>query len=500
MEYNLLDRPFISVLYHDGNMQDVGILDAFQQMKEIEDIYCESPLTTAGLYMLLISIAQRVLKVNSSKKWRELWKDRDVFQKFQRYLEKYRDRFDLYHSEFPFFQSKQKDLLELGEYHPLHRLAFIQANNAALFPHFYDSSPMPMEDAEIARWLIAFQQFAFTCGHSHGNIHTQSSLIQKSEGAVCCVVKSKNLYETILLNLSVNAVSEYSEKEDKPFWERDFNVKDIYNEYGDSPLGYCDALTWMSRSIFIDKKTNSVKIQQGMQPIKYKGSESVLIYDQHPMSLYDADNVFLSKIFKVELWKNYVVFFKNHRDGREIQSCLRACRSLANRKIGFEEDFFVSIYGMNRDKGKIIDVFQEHVPLYGVFIKEGIGEWVVEMIDLAIKGSECVIKAGVLKKHKSIPDYDLIPRAMLTNYYWPILEREFWTFIDKIAKDQSKHEEDFDVCMNRHLCDWKSLVLKQSQNTLYKAIEFASVPLSIVHQKIWNVFNYESFKKGLKTT
>ena len=85
--------------------------------------------------------------------------------RINKYLEKWDDRFDLFHEKFPFYQqSKFKQVEPSG----INRLAqeLSRGNNAALFDHTTDDPPPALSPAHAARVVIAEQAFAVGGGKS----------------------------------------------------------------------------------------------------------------------------------------------------------------------------------------------------------------------------------------------------------------------------------------------------------------------------------------------
>jgi CRISPR system Cascade subunit CasA len=85
----------------------VSIEDALLWSHEYRAVADASPLVNAGIFRLLLAIAQDILHPSSEQQLRKLWQAEsfpdDLLQEFKR---TYRHRFDLFSDEFPFLQSR----------------------------------------------------------------------------------------------------------------------------------------------------------------------------------------------------------------------------------------------------------------------------------------------------------------------------------------------------------------------------------------------------------
>lgn len=107
-DFCLLDEPWLPVRLADGRVVELGLLEVFSRSGEIVALADTSPPSLVAQYRLLLAITHRAL-VSSLEQWRE--KDRANWYReglplaaIRDYLEAWRERFWLFHSEYPFMQ------------------------------------------------------------------------------------------------------------------------------------------------------------------------------------------------------------------------------------------------------------------------------------------------------------------------------------------------------------------------------------------------------------
>lgn len=480
MAFNLSDQKFIPVLL-GARHEELSLFELFSCLEEVDEIVGEAPQITAALYRFIIAIFQGAVQIDSAKKWHDCWRNRNITQQLKKYLEKWYDHFDLHHPSVPFLQSTDKDVLE-AKTHPYHRLAFVQANNATVFPHCSDLRPTPMTDAEVARWLLAFQQFCVGLGVSKPFNLCNAPLM--SNGGCCYILKGTNLYESIMLNLSVPAI--YPRSTDRPLWERGFQIRP--DKEGTDSLGFCDSMVWMSRRIYIDQQNRGVKILQGVKGNVMEPSNT------DPMVLRDAEG----SVVRITdgLWRNYHALFDDHKNGKNVDALLPACNAL--RLLGLESDFQVSLYGIltdPRNKAKILNTVEEHHHVYHLFYQQGIHDVVEDFVRLAVKGVDCVRFAARKCRADSCDKYDLKINQFLYDLYWSVLEQQFWTFMDRIAQLQGGN---FDNLLLSVRNDWINTVLTTGKNCLQARLDESNLSYEIVHHFVWPKFYGKAKKESLK--
>lgn len=259
--FNLLDQPWIPCVMLDGSAQELGIRDTLLRAHGIAEIYDDSPLVTVALHRLLLAILYRCWDFHREEDWEDWWEKTWPTGSFPSsiitgYLDKWKDRFDLFSETHPFYQTAG---LVAGPV-PINRIATQMANgnNPVLFDHTSDEDPPIVKPAECARLLVATQCFnlggllrmnatldgeAFTWAREENSIVMPGAAIWLSGG---------NLFQTLMLCLTPTDRGE----DDLPCWELD-RPADLRNIPPDSktPLwparGVVDRYTWQSRLIHL---------------------------------------------------------------------------------------------------------------------------------------------------------------------------------------------------------------------------------------------------------
>ncbi len=264
--FNLIDEPWIPVIWLDGKSEELGLLDTLARAHEIREVLDPSPLVTASLHRLLIAILHRVFDGPKSKAaWHDLW----IAKRFREpllkhYCSQLHDRFYLMHEEFPFYQianlaHKQAKWRSQGriagreelEVLPLSWLAQEQASyqSATLFDHSLDDKGIVMTPAQAARLLVTVQNY-----HASGKGYKHLPVL----GGRFVLVRGATLHETLTLNL-VNYTADAPlprSGEDRPSWERAMEALPPLER---SPTGYLDLLTWLCRFVLLEFDRDNVR-------------------------------------------------------------------------------------------------------------------------------------------------------------------------------------------------------------------------------------------------
>ncbi|MFC0669315.1 type I-E CRISPR-associated protein Cse1/CasA [Azotobacter chroococcum] len=165
--FNLLDQPWLPVRLHDGRVCDLGLLELFERAGEIGALAETAPPGLIAQYRLLLAIVHRALS-RAQGRWTDADRVRWYHQRLpvevvRDYLERWRERFWLFHPEQPFMQVAA--LAEAEETRDRHKpwsqisLASANGNAPVLFDHSWDLAPRPIAAADALRTLLGFLQF-----------------------------------------------------------------------------------------------------------------------------------------------------------------------------------------------------------------------------------------------------------------------------------------------------------------------------------------------------
>ncbi len=256
--FNLLDREWIPcMLNNSGPPTYLGIRQVLWQAHQIQQIADPAPTVTAALHRLLLAMLHRSLNgPRSPAEWGAIWRVGSWDMAcIAAYLSRFHDRFDLFDTTHPFYQTTG-----LTNLHAVNHIAHVWAsdrNRPLLFDHSLPERGMTPDVA--ARYLIAQQGFSvggmFTTnpGEPTAAKFAQGSPLLKS---AVCLVTGKNLFETLMLNWHLyNREAEQPfafRGDDKPAWERNEPVTYIPRR----PDGWVDLLTWQCRRILLQPETS----------------------------------------------------------------------------------------------------------------------------------------------------------------------------------------------------------------------------------------------------
>lgn len=165
-DFNVLDEPWLPVRLADGRVRALGLLEVFARSGEIVALADTAPPNLVAQYRLLLAITHRALAAQGA--WstgeRARWYREGLPQEAIRaYLEQWRERFWLFHPQYPFMQvaalaqaeetrDKRKPWTQIA-------LASSSGNTPVVFDHALDSDPQVIQPAQALSTLLGFLQF-----------------------------------------------------------------------------------------------------------------------------------------------------------------------------------------------------------------------------------------------------------------------------------------------------------------------------------------------------
>lgn len=165
--YNLLDEPWLPVRYTDGQVREIGLLQLFADAGRIAALAETAPPNLIALYRLLLAITHRALTLQSGS-----WTAKEVVRYFREglpveaihaYLEHWRERFYVFHPEYPFMQVALLATAEetRNKSKPWTQIALESSNGNApvLFDHAVDTQPSSMPVARLICQMLGFLQY-----------------------------------------------------------------------------------------------------------------------------------------------------------------------------------------------------------------------------------------------------------------------------------------------------------------------------------------------------
>lgn len=256
--YNLLDEPWIVGVLDGGRHAEMSLLDVFRRAHEIRILGGEVPTQAFAVLRLLLAILHRAVEgpatVDDWIRVRDDWAL--TVRRVEEYLERYRDRFYLFHPTDPFMQVA--GLGSSSNEAPLTRLIADVPTREPFMTTRLGRGIQRLSPSEAARWLVhahAFDTSGIKTGVP-GHPRAKKGKVAP-EGVswggrlVGVYAEGDDLRETLLLNLVALDEPELGLRhgpEDAPVWERP-RIGVGPDPSGTEPRGVVDTYTWQSRRI-----------------------------------------------------------------------------------------------------------------------------------------------------------------------------------------------------------------------------------------------------------
>ena len=441
--FDLVRSPWIPCLRADGTLMELGLRDALVRAHELREVHGESPLVTAALYRLLLAILHRVFGPASYAEWGRLWEaGRWDAARLDAYFDRWRDRFDLFHPERPFYQASDDRVKPK----PLNRLVheIAHGNNPLLFDHHLEDGTLSLTPAEAARALVALQCFGLAGLSGLSQNYTDGPCAR----GIVFLVLGENLFETLALNLARYPDREDRE-EDRPAWE----AEDPFLPDRTAPLGRLDLFTWQNRRIllFPEETEEDIVVRQMTEAPALRLKTDVL----DPMKHYSRDGTQGPRLLRFRegraLWRDSAALFQLRTEGHHPPLAFRWLSELVEE--GYLSPHQTRRYmalGMDSDQAKIRYYRVERMPLPLEYLRE---PDLVESLREALAVAEAVSGQlwGATRRLATLllsPDADtgeghqpdrkdvdgLLNRWAVDRAYWARLERPFLRLVEDLVR------------------------------------------------------------------
>ena len=371
--FDLRREPWIDCIDKDGQSVCVGLEELFLRAHELRRFYNDNPLAEAGMFRLFLALAHSIVQGPADRKgWKKHYEaGRFDANRVREYFNKWSDRFDLFHPDYPFLQvpglhyldSKSKEPLPPSNISELlsHRAS---GNNPTLSDHTLDNVHPTLAPAEATAALIEhylfkagglYKKTTNLCGHQDSckngvMVNGMSAFLESTDP------HKGSLFETILFNLlplrRLHAFQDWG----KPVWERPPLESFDCGENAYIPRGYLDYLTMRSRNILLvpDSRGNVSSIYYACGA---KLDENII----QPFCPYSKNkDKFQPLNLSAEkaLWRNADTLFHYVENEGFLLQPLRFAQS-----IDIEKECGLLIYGMINDKAKVHDGVRERLPI-----------------------------------------------------------------------------------------------------------------------------------------
>jgi len=440
--FDLVRSPWIPCLWADGTSVELGLRDALVRAHELREVHGESPLVTVALYRLFLAILHRVFGPASYAEWGRLWEaGRWDVARLDEYFDRWRDRFDLFHPERPFYQAPDDRVRPK----PLNRLVheIAHGNNPTLFDHHVEDGTLSLTPAEAARALVALQCFGLAGLSGLHRKYTDGSCAR----GIVFLVLGENLFETLALNLARYPDREDCE-EDRPAWE----AEDPFLPDRTIPLGRLDLFTWQNRRIllFPEGTEEGIVVREMTEAPALRLNAGVL----DPMKHYSRNEKQGPRLLRFRegraLWRDSAALFQLRVEGHHPPLAFRWLSELVGEgHLHLRQTRRCVALGMDSDQAKVRYYREERMPLPLKYLRE---PDLVESLREALTMAEAVSRQlwGATRTLATLllsPEADaeggrqpdrkdldgLMKRWAVDRAYWSRLERPFLRLVEDLV-------------------------------------------------------------------
>lgn len=440
--FDLLIEPWIPVENLDGRHEEVSLEGLFSEAGRLRRIVHPSPLITASLYRLAFAVMHRALPADDEEEWQELWEEGEFVEAVMTYLDRYSDRFDLYHPEAPFMQVI--DMPENCRAFPWTKLALELPPNTSklLFDHTLATDPPIATSAEAARVLVATQSYAVGAGRSCLGYTAHAPLV----GALVVIPEGRTLAETLLANLTPG-----SHADDRPVWELPpLTATTIESQYEESWSGPASRLNWLSRAVHLIPEDGGgirwTRFAMGFRPLVADG-------DRDPWVSYRVIKSGQRLPRKLEpdrmVWRDFQSMLADSADGQEqaVEAVTRL-EMLSDTSREPPRAWTLLVAGVHADRANVKAWRQERWRVPASVLRDGTRTAALrqamrsaeETGDLVRNAAyrvafELLGGQGTVDRSEAGRMADKLPAG---SAYWSTLEAHFQSFLQLLGEDADR--------------------------------------------------------------
>ena len=410
-EFNLLAEPWILATDINGNPISLSLIDVFSRAHEIKALSGELPTQDSAMLRLLLAVLyaafpyvdEEGLPITASLKpvklWQRLW-NRASFPMgvIETYLQKYSERFWLFHPERPFWQvaglnggtaySVSKLIGEISE----------SSNKTRLFQNRSGESKKSLSYAEAARWLLYLNAY-----DDSSSKPTRGKKLPRIGvgwlGKLGFVYAfGNNLFETLMLNF-VLLNNDEKWQTGGAIWELEKPVIDERREVG-LPLSQAALLTLQSRRILLERENGRVTgyrlLGGDFFSIENAFSEQMTIWrpDSKKTDLYTPKRHNPSR----QLWRDFSsLLAKSGSEGQQRQPGVVSWLStLENEEVISTQQIYIRAASVQYvEKGSsVTDVWEDSISINAGLLSTLGDVWVgriTEEIEMSEKLVGCLV-------------------------------------------------------------------------------------------------------------
>ena len=273
MEFNLLREPWVRVRTQDGTIRTVSLTDALLHAHAYVDLAGEMPTQDAAMLRLLLAVLHTVFSrvdgngvpapfeetEDALLRWSELWQlGRFPEQPIRDYLDKWQDRFWLFHPERPFWQVPEAKIGSPFGAKKLNGEVFESENKSSLFSACAGTGKESMDYPQAARWLVSLNNYDDAAAKKKAKDRPLPSMGPGWLGRIGVIyVKGSNLFETLMRNLMFLQDGGELWEPDVPCWELEDARSGERTEVA-CPDNFAELMTMQFRRALLERKENKV--------------------------------------------------------------------------------------------------------------------------------------------------------------------------------------------------------------------------------------------------
>lgn len=452
--FNLVDEAWLPCVDAHGVAQTLSLRQVLTQAQHLTALAGDSPPQTAALHRLLLAILHRVFGPEDEAAWADLWQaEQFAADELNRYLDRWRRRFDLFEAEQPFYQAPDRRVRPKSVISLSHDRA--AGNNATLFDHHTEDEGEILTPAQAARALVTAQAFGLAgLSGIKGATFTDGTCA----GGIIFVIEGQSLKQTLLLNMIMYPTEPdmfTHSGADKPAWEMD----NPFEPKRDTPLGYLDYLTWQNRRILFEPERMGAEVGVRLMTMGPALRVNPDILD--PMKHYRQDEKLgaLATQFSEDrvLWRDSATLLSfQERDRLQTPTTLAWLRLLVEEKVLERGQLFRTMaLGMSKKQAKVYFFREERWPLPLAYLTDdGLINSLANALDRTAALAFDVVQAarrvgmflqipeadskkwGELNSNAKIAINDWVAYTGLERHYWAALDIPFHTFIVDLAQKE----------------------------------------------------------------
>ena len=273
MEFNLLQERWVRVRTQDCTVQEVSLTDALLHAHAYVDLAGEMPTQDAAMLRLQLAVLHTVFsRVDGNgvpapfeeprdalQRWSELWQlGHFPEQPIRDYLDKWQDRFWLFHPERPFWQVPEAKIGSPFGAKKLNGEVFESENKTSLFSACAGTGKESMDYPQAARWLVSLNNYDDAAAKKKAKDRPLPSMGPGWLGRIGVIyVKGSNLFETLMRNLMFLQDGGELWEPDVPCWELEDARSGERTEVA-CPDNFAELMTTQFRRILLERKENKV--------------------------------------------------------------------------------------------------------------------------------------------------------------------------------------------------------------------------------------------------